>query len=651
MYSLKVSGLNSSGSILETFVNEEEGTRVFLKASGKPAPTLEPTTNFHTYNCRHNWLISGDKAFIGLDNTWFGAKVTCGFSSDGTSVNTNFYGSRYRDPRSGFCIIYKNGLPSALSYSTAPTSMGTLVSEWLEINDDVTPVFIAGKGVIYKDDLGDWYKVTKASVTENENGGIRGTLLDNRYLVTTSTLFINTIDLDTLQTSATAVDYNSFFISSRNLEELQNDDFIDYFQVQPEFQEFEGTDTVLATAVNPLPNRSLDPFISIQNNPVLLTNMAPVDFFYKTYGVDTGLTGAPIDIYTETGDPNAVTGSYLTTLKASRSYSERQDQRLVGTKFPITLDGNILYNIDLFAEIKKSYVNSDLVISGNTGAPLVYSTNLQEIFAFYSQSRLEYLSEIFVIQGQIYAIINDLIYAVTIESGVIIGQTAIVDITGFTFLGSNTQTAIFHSKANKSIFQFTGDRVLSKIYSASEINNIYNSWYNPATYTITISADIGLIFVSLTDIYSLNIEAIDFQTGPDTFFVFTEDRLDEYSQVPKDGFEKVPIEFETRYYGTGNNMISVIDCWYLRFYDKERAPGTVTLNIDTITDTGLQSESKTVNIKESDWDKNNSFYLRYQPKFQRSVGSSLSLTSDFALYQLDCSISTESTAQVSKVSI
>lgn len=101
--------------------------------------------------------------------------------------------------------------------------------------------------------------------------------------------------------------------------------------------------------------------------------------------------------------------------------------------------------------------------------------------------------------------------------------------------------------------------------------------------------------------------------------------------------------------GPGNNRVAVIDCWYMRFYSASKKAGKIKVKVTTITDEGVKEEFKIINITSSDWDNvTNTYYMRYQPKLQRGVGIQLTIESDFAIYDLQCSVIEDSTIQLTK---
>ena len=111
----------------------------------------------------------------------------------------------------------------------------------------------------------------------------------------------------------------------------------------------------------------------------------------------------------------------------------------------------------------------------------------------------------------------------------------------------------------------------------------------------------------------------------------------------------IPVKLQTAYYGLGSEQKAVMDCWYLRLFDKDRTEGYVKVKVHTITAVTRHTEEKTFNINPSDYDDNNIVYIRYQPKYQECVSMQLELETNLGIYQISLGVNTtDSTAQVSK---
>jgi hypothetical protein len=97
------------------------------------------------------------------------------------------------------------------------------------------------------------------------------------------------------------------------------------------------------------------------------------------------------------------------------------------------------------------------------------------------------------------------------------------------------------------------------------------------------------------------------------------------------------LHIKTLYLGSVENRKSQYDCFYVRIFknDPYNTTGDFKITATTITDMGMDSDTKTFSITASDWDaKTNSIYLRYQPKYQRAVAMTFDIESSFPIISM-----------------
>ena len=92
-----------------------------------------------------------------------------------------------------------------------------------------------------------------------------------------------------------------------------------------------------------------------------------------------------------------------------------------------------------------------------------------------------------------------------------------------------------------------------------------------------------------------------------------------YSFNEREGFERMPVEFESEYYSSDVTLEEVNDCVYIRLFDENPKEGTFEISCGTMTETSVDSISKTFHIKPSMFDNNHVLKLRYQPRLQRGA--------------------------------
>ena len=331
------------------------------------------------------------------------------------------------------------------------------------------------------------------------------------------------------------------------------------------------------------------------------------------------------------------------------------DSRFIGTTLAIDSSGNVMLPVSSNGKIISGYSNNDLVRENDTSYPLMYWNNNQKIYAYFLLSGIENMTGVFSLQGQQYMVDDNNIYAVSFANGIVQNVQAVCYKKNLQFLGTLPSQAIFWSAFNKTLYSFTGDRLVSKMFEASDIGEIKYVGQNPSSLSLWICTDKGTYILSDTDAYRLNYICEEVVFIEDSALIITTN--DEGRQVHQislwnigNGGEMIPVKLKTAYFGLGAEQKSVMDCWYIRLFDENRVEGEVKVKVNTITDVTRHSEEKTFKINPSDYDENNIVYLRYQPKYQECTAMQLELESNIGIYELAIGVNaTDSTAQVSKL--
>ncbi len=382
-----------------------------------------------------------------------------------------------------------------------------------------------------------------------------------------------------------------------------------------------------------------------------LIGYLPNPYIGKVF-TDDGVSG---QTYSLNGTFNNVQ-TYFTVGDTTQSAQYKgTDPEYVDTLYPIDPNGNVVLPISQNAEVIGGYSNNDLVKEGNTVYPLMYWNNNQKTYSYMLLSSMENVTDVFSLQGQQYAVDDENIYAINFSSGVISSVNAVAYKKNLTFLGTLPTQAVFWSEFNKTFYAFTGDRTLSRMFEASDIDKINFVGQNPSSLSLWICTDSGVYILSDSDMYKLDFESKQVAFQPKTALVVTEGETNNechaislYLNENEEG-EMIPVKLKTAYYGLGGEMKAVMDCWYIRLFDKDRTEGYVKVKVNTITDVTRHTEEKTFKVNPSDYDDNNIFYIRYQPKYQECVSMQLELETNLGIYSLALGVNTtDSTAQVSK---
>lgn len=562
--------------------------------------------------------------FAGMGDTF--GNIT-NFTKDSEGYINNPFG--YASIRGKWRLLYNNGIIQNISYADNSKKRGTIVAPWFSISNDKNIYVEDDKVIFYSDELRKWVEVRLLTYGVNQF-----TVIDNNYIVVNTTSFDNT-----------------YIISDKKIEHFADDwnNRIGPYIESPVFyacavhylDDFDTAEVYVASAVNPRYEITGSPFCSIILNPV---SVRKTDIGSVTPSSKEGLHMAnygslgylPVDIYTDMEYTYSVNIRSLwgDELDSSNAFS---NALLEGTTYPVDTSGNIFMNIPIIFDYIPSATNQDLVkLLGNIVYPISYYNN-QLIFLIpqNAENSIYGITDSFVIQGQPYAIANNKIVRYTISNSVITEAAAVMDISGLTYISATPYQAIFWSRTNRTFYSFTGDRLVNPIFQADSITSVGNKCiYNPATGSVIIPTNLGLFFLGIESQFILDKITNVFNIYPmnDAIAVVAQGYTYYLSYNKLAGYSAWPIKLDTKFYGLGNNMLSINDTLYMVLFDDNPSKGQVKLKVTTLTNIGMTTEEKVINVKESDWDKiTNTYYLRYQPKNQRSIGASYHIESDFRI--------------------
>ena len=397
----------------------------------------------------------------------------------------------------------------------------------------------------------------------------------------------------------------------------------------------ETTGIIYASGYNTNYNISKIPFINYTMNANVMVGFPVKGYIYllPTVNFSAGTWNIfayeqfNIDIFYSMGD-QVSSAAYKGTNVSYRN-----------TVYPIITTNNILYPITWNTNIIRGYSNNDMITDYDTTYPLIYWSSNQKVYAYYALSAMSNVKGAFALQGQQYTFDDTNIYNVQFANGIIQSSNSVCYIENMKFLGTLPTSAIFYSKYNKTFYKFTGDNILSKMFEANDIDEIRMVGQNPSTLSLWISTDKGIYVLSDTDMFKLDYlpENIYFDNEK-TILVsegetnWIEDDISLYDI--ENGGNPNKIKFKTKYYGLGGEHKALYDCWYIRLHSDEKVSGTITVKMNTITDSSFASNEETRSIEKSMYDENNQIYLKFQPKYQSGVAVQLELESDIPIYQI-----------------
>ena len=485
---------------------------------------------------------------------------------------------------------------------------GNIIEDWNIV--DVDSVSFIDDYVIYRTTNDQWFKVY-VSVPKLK--------FVNNQIVINSDNIVNSFDTKQMCALHFAADWNCsyYYTSTKSF----------YTGNLPT-----GNNTFLASAINEY-NLKNNPSI-ILNMQGIIDNISNIDYFTSYYVlIKSRLGKAAINYYfSPTTDNEAV-------YRISGSYEERINEELEGLPFPNNTDGNVPYNPNLFSEFFFSF-GYDYFIRNNNNAYQLSKSGQDVVMSFYLGTLIENLDKVFIIQGQYYGLINDQIFYFMFNAGVVNTSGSIVSVKGLQFVGNTPYEALFFSKTNRCLYSFTGANVLNQKQLVDKISEVRNYLYNPATQTVFLITDIGVLFYGLFGMFLLEYTDISNIFLLDNGIVMSDNSgnyryIKYYLDEGDTDYIKQNIKVDTCFYGMNNQTVTINDCLYFRLFSEEHEEGELKVSATTISLSGRKTEETTFKIKASDWDKiTHTIYLRYQPKTQRGLGVSFSIDSPFKIASL-----------------
>ena len=554
---------------------------------------------------------------FGVTDTYFIREVSIGdvveSSSAGSYTTENVVvnlGALVND-----CILTNNGLITGISL---PGGI-ILATEWNSVDDkniyfprEASQEFF----VIYKNiNSGKWYKIKEDTPKLK---------LCNNQIVSNVNYYKNSFDLDKQSSKLFAPAWNNRAIFSSVLPSAISS-------------------SIDATKNNYYTAKSINEFNLADNSSILL-NPIPVIVVVRNdtypYEWDTIENEVFVNNYVGTNDNNILyLSSFLLNYKKNGRYVFFTNRNLMNLPFPSDTNGNVAYSPSLFTEFISSFGNDVFVREGSNTYQLSRSNN-QPIMSYYLGTLIEGLTDVFILQGQYYGIINNQIFSIQFYNGVVASQTSVVSVEGLQFCGNTPYEALFFSKTNRCLYSFTGANILQQKQFVDKIKVVKSYKYNPATQSIFLLTDIGVIVSSLFGIYQIEMPEAEDMFLLDNGIVLT-DNLGNYRYVRyykedvDEDYVKQNIQLETCFYGMNNQTVTINDCLYMRLFSEEHEQGELEVSATTISNTGRVTEKTTFRIRAKDWDKEtNTIYLRYQPKEQRGLGISFKINSPFKIAAL-----------------
>lgn len=542
----------------------------------------------------------------------------------------------------GWRLLFNNNIISNIGCYEQSNWIGTILADWFTIDEKFSPTYNHST-LIYKDTSNNIWRLDL--VDSGQDWDYR--FIENRYIVLNTNNYFNCYDVVTGMKRHWASDYNNRIVFGYAFKKYTNDET---FKALLTTALFRG---LTITGQNPNYEMTQD-YITGLELGALLYEKCLID--YKAFlSCDVPYDAIEtIDIYR--GDNGSTSAIYIESYKNGlRQINVDLTNPYAG--YPISQNGDIRYNPNLFSQFIKSYNNSDMVLSDGVAYRLQYFNNVTPVMAFYMLDGVEGLDNAFVLQTIYYGVSPTRLYEMVYNNGASVN--AVADITNLEYLGALPSQALFWSAQNRAIYTFRGNCILTLTQYANDLEGIYGKWYNPATQELFLDTNIGLLVFSDLGTYCIEWDTPTTQRSVEDMFFFKDRFLINflndtsytyyYSYNNLEGYESNKVIFLTKYYGNGLVPITVNNI-YIRLYNQgvANAKGSIKFKGYTITDIGTSTDEKTIEIGGVDdptanppevageaWDATtDTMLVKYTPQYNRGLGFALSVESTFPIIDI-----------------
>jgi hypothetical protein len=511
--------------------------------------------------------------------------------------------------------------------------IGSILADWFTVDTEFC-IACNGDNLYYKDNNGSLWKLSLVPVS-SETWDYH--FIEERYIVFNTTKYFNCYDTKTDKLRHWASDYNNRIMFGFGFTSYSNNTV---FKALLETQMFNG---FMITSQNANYEMTKDTITGLELGAINYSQCLKDYMTFISCGVPYGAVEG-IDFYC--GEGNSTSAIYVCSYINGLKYINND---LVNpyAVYPISENGDIRFNPNLFTQFIRSYNNKDMVISDGIAYKLLYYNNVIPVMAYYMLDGVEELVGAFVLQTSYYGVSETRLYQMNYSNGV--GVEVVADITNLEYLGALPTQALFWSAQNRAIYSFKGNCIMQLTQYANELTGIYGKWYNPATQELFLDTNIGILVFSDLGTYCLEWDTeTNARKVSDIFFFkdkFLINLVDDttytyyYSYNRLEGYTSNAIKILTKYYGNGLVPITINNI-YIRLYNQHvsAAQGTIKFKGYTITDVGMNTDEKTVNIggeTGEQWDSDTyTMLVKYTPQYNRGLGFALDIETTFPIIDI-----------------
>lgn len=570
-----------------------------------------------------------------------------------TAINKSHYynlqGSIAKLYGSWRATINSCGLVSAISCGE-DGYIGTSLTEWNSISEDFY-VYFTDSLIGYHSTDGEWYEITM----HKGDGDI--SIIFDRYVIVNTNGFWNCYDIERKKPIHYASDFNNRVMPGLSYDKYGATGSYSYMLTQDHSNDISK---YFVSGVNSLYEVSQVAITSIQLSPQPYLDIVVGNETFIWCKQPSRYQPQYIEVFYGVSQDSTMATYQYSTIIYDRTSVFVKDPSLVDLNAPVAIAAAVQYSPNMFTEFIHTYNNKDLIRNGTFAYPIIYNETTP-ILSYSSGKQIANVENIFVIQSQFYGLINSKIVSITYDDYTIIATDAIIDVTGMVYLGYLPTMAFFWSSADRCIYTFTGDANLDISTEASKISKVMKTFYNPATESIYVATNIGVIVLAGKQqwlIEKVNVDDIYFVR--DGYFIITTRNEDgtytataySYEKELLEGSEKQKVLLESKFVGPGSGKTATTDSIQIILITDEDEAGEVSFECETFTDTGFKSEEKTMKIAKGTWDKGNkAVVVNFFPKYQTGQGFKWSIRSDFAISQVTQSMTPNAGATLTQANI
>lgn len=183
------------------------------------------------------------------------------------------------------------------------------------------------------------------------------------------------------------------------------------------------------------------------------------------------------------------------------------------------------------------------------------------------------------------------------------------------------------------------------------------SWYDETTQSLFIDTDKGLLVIGPRNSFLFenfkNVSLVQFSNDGVTH-ITSDGNTFNLKYYESEGYEVLPLNMETSFYGYGATESTSIDRWNITLYDLDGShPSSyITVGVRSITDVTVKSEEKTFKITPDMYDKwSNSVLISYSPKLIKGQGIRLYIKTPLIVQSVTAHVMDNGTGTTTKRSM